>query len=132
MKNIKLILVIISSCLFLNTYAIQNRDIPPKIIEAMQVGNAIELAKYFNSSIELAIFDKEDIYSKQQAEQIIKSYFEKNKIKTFIVLHQGGKEGAKYAICNLETTENKIFRVYFLIKENNGKPLIHQMRIEEE
>ena len=131
MKNIKLLITVITTCMFFNLYASQHKDLP-KIIEAMQIGNATELAKYFNSSVELVILDKEDIYSKQQAEQIVKNYFEKNKVKTFTLLHHGGKEGAKYAICNLQTAENKIFRVYFLIKENNGKQLIHQMRIEEE
>lgn len=107
-------------------------DIPPKIFDAMKVGNAAELAKHFNSSVELVILDKDDVYSKQQAEQILKSFFEKNKVKTFTLLHQGGKEGAQYAIGNLETVTGKIFRVYFLVKESGGTPLIHQLRIEEE
>jgi hypothetical protein len=107
-------------------------DIPPKIFDAMKVGNAIELAKHFNSSVELVILDQDDVYSKQQAEQILKSFFEKNKVKTFTLLHQGGKEGAQYAIGNLETISGKIYRVYFHVKESAGKPLIHQMRIEEE
>lgn len=107
-------------------------DIPPKIFDAMKVGNATELAKHFNSSVELVILDKEDVYSKQQAEQILKSFFDKNKVKAFTLLHQGGKEGAQYAIGNLETVAGKTYRVYFLVKESGGKPLIHQMRIEEE
>ncbi len=107
-------------------------DIPPKIFDAMKVGNATELSKHFNSSVELVILDKDDVYSKQQAEQILKSFFEKNKVKSFTLLHQGGKEGAQYAIGNLETVSGKIYRVYFLVKESAGQPLIHQMRIEEE
>jgi hypothetical protein len=98
----------------------------------MKVGNAAELAKHFNSSVELVILENEDVYSKQQAEQILKSFFEKNKVKSFTLLHQGGKEGAQYAIGNLETTSSKVYRVYFLVKESGGQPLIHQMRIEEE
>ncbi|MDR2009149.1 MAG: DUF4783 domain-containing protein [Bacteroidales bacterium] len=132
MKNIKIILSAIIISIAISSYSVPVLDIPPKIFDAMKVGNATELAKYFNSSVELVILDKEDIYSKQQAEQILKNHFDKNKVKNFTLLHQGGKEGAKYAICNMETTSGKTYRVYFLIKESGGNPLIHQMRIEEE
>jgi len=132
MKNLKVLLtvIILGIATFANAHPIF--DIPPKIFDAMKVGNAVEIAKHFNSSVELVILDKEDVYSKQQAEQILKSFFEKNKIKNFSLLHQGGKEGAQYAIGNLETVSGKAYRVYFLVKESGGKPLIHQMRIEEE
>ncbi len=132
MKKIKVLLVI--TVMFLTGVANANPifDIPPKIFDAMKAGNVVEISKHFNSSVELVILDKEDIYSKQQAEQILKSFFAKNKIKNFSLLHQGGKESAQYAIGNLETLNNKSYRVYFLVKESGGKPLIHQMRIEEE
>lgn len=107
-------------------------DIPPKIFDAMKVGNSTELTKYFNTTVELVILDKEDVYSKQQAEQILKNFFDKNRVKNFTLLHQGGKSGAQYAIGNLETEDGKTYRVYFLVKESGGKPLVHQMRIEKE
>ncbi|MDD2634160.1 MAG: DUF4783 domain-containing protein [Bacteroidales bacterium] len=132
MKKIKVLLVMIMSGLVLGANALPIFDIPPKIFDAMKVGNAVELSKHFNSSVELVILDKEDVYSKQQAEQILKGFFDKNKSKSFSLLHQGGKEGAQYAIGNLITANGKTYRVYFLVKESAGKPLIHQMRIEEE
>lgn len=132
MKKFKLLLAVILIGGTLSSFANPIFDIPPKIFDAMKVGNAQELAKHFNSSVEIVILDKEDVYSKQQAEQILKSFFDKNKTKAFTLLHQGGKEGAQYAIGNLETVSGKTYRVYFLVKESGGKPLIHQMRIEEE
>ncbi|MDD4148972.1 MAG: DUF4783 domain-containing protein [Bacteroidales bacterium] len=132
MRKIKVLLVVVILASALGLSALPIFDIPPKIFDSMKVGNAIELSKHFNSSVELVILDKEDVYSKQQAEQILKSFFDKNKSKSFTLLHQGGKEGAQYAIGNLETISGKTYRVYFLVKESGGKPLIHQMRIEEE
>lgn len=132
MKTIKLICL--SLFIFIGAYytnASNSVDIPIKIFDAMKVGNATELAKHFNSSVELVIMDEENIYSKQQAEQVLRRFFTSNKVSSFVVLHQGGRDGAKYAIGNLET-DSKSFRVYFLVKNSNGQPLIHQMRIEEE
>ncbi len=132
MKTIKLL--VIASLLITWTgifCAVSAAVIPPRIFDSMKIGNAAELAKYFNSSVELVILDKEEIYSRQHAEQVVRNFFTNNKPKNFTILHQGGRDGAKYAIGKLET-ENKSFRIYFLVKDDGGKPLIHQLRIEEE
>lgn len=132
MKSIRLIslsLLLFIGIGYVNSAPIA--DIPVKIFDSMKVGNATELAKHFNSSVEIVIFDEEKIYSRQQAEQVLRRFFNANKVESFVVLHQGGRDGAKYAIGNL-VTESKSFRVYFLVKSSSGRQLIHQMRIEEE
>jgi hypothetical protein len=106
-------------------------DIPQPVIEALKTGNAIELSKYFNSSIELAIPGQEDIFSRQQAELVVKNFFAKHVPTNFVVLHKGGKEGSQYAIGNL-TTSTGNYRVTLLIKQSENKPYIHQLRFEEE
>jgi len=105
-------------------------SIPQTLIEAFKAGNTADLTKFFNSSIELAILDQEDIYSKQQAELIIKDFFSKHMPTNFVILHKGGKEGSQYAIGNLVTAKGN-FRVTFLIKQHDNKPFIHQLRFEE-
>lgn len=107
-------------------------DVPKGIVLAFNAGNAKELAKYFNSTIELVIDDKEGVYSKLQAEQIVKDFFMKNTPASegLILLHEGGKEASKYAIGNFYT-KNGVYRVSFLIKTVDNVPTIHQLRIEE-
>lgn len=131
MKTVKVFLVSFLLILSISSYSAPLVDIPIKIFDSMKVGNAAELANYFNSSVELVILNNEDIYSKQQAELVLRRFFSDNKVESFSILHQGGKDGAKYAIGNLQAN-NKSFRVYFLVKDTNGKALIHQLRIEEE
>ena len=128
MKSIRLII----SALAMLITSLAFSAIPPKVFDAMKVGNSTELAKYFNNSVEVAILETEAVYSRQQAEQVVKNFFEKNSPKNFTLLHQGGKSEAQYAIGTLEITNGKKFRVYFLVKEQSGTPLIHQLRIEEE
>ncbi|OFY19637.1 MAG: hypothetical protein A2W98_10255 [Bacteroidetes bacterium GWF2_33_38] len=108
----------------------QTQTIPPVIINALKVGNAAELAKNFNTEVELVILETEEVYSKAQSEIILKDFFAKNKPNDFKILHQGGKEDSKYGIGNLSTSNN-VFRVYFLLKMKNEKLLIHQLRIED-
>jgi len=113
-----------------NVSALAPGDIPQSMIDAFKSGNTTELAKYFNTSIELAILDQEDIYSKQQAELIVKDFFTKHVPTGFTILHKGGKEGSQYAIGSLTTTAGN-FRVTLLIKLRDNKPFIHQLRLEE-
>jgi len=107
-------------------------EIPPQIFESLKIANIEQLSPFLSSSVELQILEKDDIYSKSQSTIIIKSFFDKITIKTFSILHQGGKEEAQYAICQIIDTNGKKYRIYFLVKEINKKTLIHQFRIEEE
>ena len=128
MRNIRFILTVLAMLITLSAFS----AIPPKVFDAMKVGNSTELSKYFNNSVEVAILENESVYSRQQAEQVVKNFFDKNSPKNFTLLHQGGKSEAQYAIGTLEIATGKKFRVYFLVKEQSGTPLIHQLRIEEE
>lgn len=106
-------------------------SIPDGISIAFKAGNATELTKYMNSTIELLLLDKEDFYKKNVAETVLKDFFNSNQTKDFVIRHQGARNNAQYAIGSL-STEKGNYRVYFLLKSTNGQSLIHQIRIEEE
>jgi len=61
----------------------------------------------------------------------VAEFFKANKPKQFSIIHQGGKDGARYAIGSL-VTNNGTFRVYFLVKNKLNSPYIHQLRIEKQ
>ena len=103
--------------------------IPAGISIAIKAGNAIELSKYMNSTVELLLLDKEDFYKKNVAETILKDFFNEYHTKDFIIRHQGARNDAQYAIGNLET-EKGSFRVYILLKKVGQELLIHIIRIE--
>jgi hypothetical protein len=128
MKSAKVIPVILIafSCL---TSAQEQTNIPGGISVAIKAGNASELSKYMNSTIELLLLDKEDFYKKNVAETILKDFFSEYQTKDFTIRHQGAKSDAQYAIGNLKT-EKGDFRVYLLLKKVDQELLIHQIRIE--
>jgi len=115
----------------LSAFTYQSDEIPEGITLSVRAGNAAELAKYFYTNIELVILDNEDVYSKTQAEQILRKFFTDHHPTSFKIIFEGGKETSRYAIGSL-TTSTGNFRVYFLIKDQDGSPLIHQLRIEQE
>lgn len=105
--------------------------IPVGISIAIKAGNAAELAKYMNPTIELLLLEKEDFYKKNVAEAILKDFFRDHPTKDFAISHQGAKNDAQYAIGNLRT-EKGDFRVYFLLKKVDQELLIHLIRIESD
>lgn len=105
--------------------------IPAGISLAIKAGNAAELSKYMNSTVELLLLDKEDFYKKIVAETILKDFFNEYHTRDFIIRHQGAKNDAQYAIGNLETEKGN-FRVYILLKKVNQELLIHIIRIESD
>jgi hypothetical protein len=103
--------------------------IPAGISIAIKSGNAAELSKYMNSTVELLLLEKEDFYKKAVAETILKDFFNEYHSKDFVIRHQGARNDAQYAIGNLET-EKGSFRVYILLKKVGQELLIHIIRIE--
>jgi len=129
MKSVKIILPVFLALTCLAAMGQDQANIPAGISIAIKAGNATELAKYMNSTIELLLLDKEDFYKKNVAETILKDFFNEYQTKDFTIRHQGAKNDAEYAIGNLKT-EKGDFRVYFLLKKVDQELLIHQIRIE--
>ena len=106
-------------------------DIADDVASAVKTGNAANVSKFFSANVDLKILDKEDIYSKAQAELILKDFFTKNPIKSFAVMHKGtSKSGDQFAIGTYETTGGKKFRSYFLFKKEGAGLTIQQLRFE--
>lgn len=118
--------------LMLSMISLQAQDqskIPEGISLALKTGNASELSKYINSTVELLLLDKEDFYKKNVAETILKDFFAEYKTRDFVISHHGGINDAQYAIGNLKTDKGD-FRVYFLLKKVDQELLIHKISIE--
>jgi hypothetical protein len=131
MKSLIIIPVVFITLSNLASKAQDQVNIPGGISIAIKAGNAAELSKYMNSTIELLLLDKEDFYKKNVAEAILNDFFTEYKTKDFTIRHQGAKNDAQYAIGNLKT-EKGDFRVYFLLKKVDQEQLIQVIRIESD
>jgi hypothetical protein len=73
LMKFKIIIPVIILSLFINALNAQEQaKIPAGISIALKAGNAAELSKYFNSTVELQLIDKEDFYKKAMAEAVLK------------------------------------------------------------
>ncbi len=129
MKSLYIIPALLITLNILSVSAQDQVKIPAGISIAIKAGNAAELSKYMNSTIELLLLEKEDFYKKNVAETILSDFFSEYHTKDFNIMHQGAKNDAQYAIGNLKT-ERGDFRVYILLKKVNQELMIHVIRIE--
>ena len=95
-----------------------------------RTGNSKEIAKHFNASIELNIADETDTYSKAQAEQILRDFFNKNMPVNSTVIHLINTN-PNYQIGILSVlTKTVKYRVTVTFKKTSGDFLITELRIE--
>lgn len=106
-------------------------DIYDELASAIRTGDARQLSTHFDSKVDLALPNVEDVYSKAQAELLIRDFFTKNAPKSFNLVHKGSsKEGTLFAVGTLVCTNGKTFRVSFVMKSVNGVNTLQELRFE--
>ncbi|MEM9921172.1 MAG: DUF4783 domain-containing protein [Bacteroidota bacterium] len=127
MKHLLFAILLVPTIAFSN-----NPPVMDRISAAIKSGNATELGKYFDASVEISILDNEDIYDKGEAVRVVQSFFDQYKPVSYVQAHKGVSKSAdsEYSIGDLEAG-SKSFRVYVYMKKGNGSPLIQEVRIDQ-
>lgn len=127
MKRFLFLLTILISLAF---SASGQTDTADRIAQLLQSGDANGLSGHFMNNVDLTILQTDDVYSKTQATQITKRFFDDHAPNGFSLKHEGkSKLDDHYRIGTL-TTSNGEFRVTYFLKNHEGKYLIKQLRIE--
>jgi hypothetical protein len=118
-------LLLVSTGIFAQT------DPTDQIVAAVKTGNAKEIAKFFADNIDLAVPpDTDEFFSRSQAEQILKKFFETHAPKNFTITQKGKTQlGIEYRIGTLETA-NGTFRVNINMRPVGDAFQINQFRID--
>lgn len=125
---------IASVVLTINVVSAQLSDdnIVDNIVKAIKAMDAVKLASYFNSTVDLEAGESEGNYSKTQAEVIFRKFFKEYPLTSFSLNHQGSSnDGSQYLIGTYKTTTTE-YRVYVLMKSHDNQMLIQQIQFEED
>ena len=101
-----------------------------EVVSAIKNGNATQLSKFFDNTIEIMVSDKTNTYSKSQAELVIKDFFENNEVKDFEVLHKGENVAALFIVGRLQT-KNGEYKTTIYLKQKGDKQLLQELRFEK-
>ena len=100
-----------------------------EVVNAMKSGNAAQVARFFDNSVEISMPDKNNSYSKTQAEIVLKDFFTNNPVKGFEIIHKGENAGSQYCIGTL-VTKNGSFRTTIFMKQKGNLQVLQELRFE--
>lgn len=100
-----------------------------EVITAMKAGNAADIAKFFDNTVEINMPDKNNSYSRSQAELVLKDFFSSNGVKSFAVIHKGENSGSQYCIGTL-VTRNGTYRTTIFMKQKGDKQVLQEITFE--
>lgn len=106
------------------------KEVSDQVIGALGQGNASTVAKYMVAQVDMTLPAASDYYSKAQAEQILRKFFDEHQPKGMAVAHEGtNRSGDCYYIGDL-STEKGDFRVTFFLKKGGEGYQVKQLRVE--
>src|SRR6478609_4946250 len=87
---------------------------------AIKAGSAKDVARFFNTAVEIGVNGEKASYSQAQAEFVLRDFFSKNPVSSFDYVHQGSSnEGQKYAIGKY-VAKTGSYRVFVVVKQFGG------------
>ncbi|MEO6404666.1 MAG: DUF4783 domain-containing protein [Ferruginibacter sp.] len=100
-----------------------------EIITGLKSGNAAQVSKYFDNTVEVTLPEKSNSYSKSQADLVLRDFFTTNSVKGFEVIHKGENAGSQYCIGTL-IAKNNSYRTTIFMKQKGDKQTLQEIRIE--
>lgn len=101
-----------------------------EVVSAIKKGNASQLSKFFDNTIEITVADKKNTYSKSQAELVLKDFFKTNAVKGFELMHKGDNTGTQF-ITGILDTKNGEYRTTIYLKHKGDKQFLQELRFEK-
>lgn len=103
------------------------------ITQAISKGDANTLGLYLDNTVEIAVVDNEDIYTRSEAEDILQSFFSSHAPKSFSQVHKGSSKArdSLYCIGNL-ITRQATFRVYIYMRVAGDSYKIQELRFDKD
>jgi uncharacterized protein DUF4783 len=103
------------------------------MVNAIKNDRVTDLFKYFDNFVPLTINNAQSVYSRNQAEVVLKDFFDKNIAKEFDVTDNGSPDNtSKFIIGSLTTTNSFKYNVYILIKLKDGNYILQDFRLNKE
>ena len=105
-------------------------DVIDDISACIRSGNTKELSKYFSSTVSMTLLNDEGIYSRVQAEIILRDFFGRNTPTNVKIAHRlDSNPNFRYVVLNLETPRDT-FRVSYKLTNNDNAFQVTEFRVE--
>lgn len=134
-KNYVTKLLLVLSCLvvFNTSRAQATRNPLEDMVNAFKTNRVSDMVKYFDNLVPITINNSQSIYSRNQAEIVLRDFFEKNSPKDFEVLDNGSPDNtSKFLIGDFTPPNGVRYNVYVLMRLKDGNFILQEIRINKE
>ena len=104
-------------------------DVFNPIAKYLKLGDADKLSAWFSDNLEITIFSTTNDSSRNQARQIMKSFFKSYTPREFEITHRAGRPKMKYALGTLNAG-GELFVVTIFVNLTGKDYKIQQIKIE--
>ena len=104
-------------------------DVFNPISKYMAMGDAEKLSAWFSDNLEVTIFSNSNESSRNQAKQIMKSFFKSYTPRSFDINHRAGRANMKYALGTLNAG-GEMFLVTIFVNFKDSAYRIQQIKVE--
>ncbi len=131
MKHFLKIVTILFSMTFGYSAFAQNSsyDVFNPITKYLSNGDCESLYAWFADNLEITILNSTSNSSRNQAKQILKSFFNTYSPREFQIMHKAGRANLKYALGSLNAG-GEIFMVTIFVTTKDDECRIQQLKIE--
>jgi len=105
-------------------------DVFVPIAKYIEQGDSEKLSAWFADNLEITILSSSSDSSRNQARQILKSFFSEHTPTSFTILHMASKSSMKYAIGTL-VAGAEAYQVTIFLSLSKQKFQIQQLKIEK-
>lgn len=128
-KFIRLLTMAVIGLSCVVAHAQNSGDVFIPIAKYIERGDAAALSAWFSDNLEVSIFAKTNDASRNQAKQIMKSFFKSYTPRSFRISHKAGRSNMKYAI-GLLSAGGEMFQVTVFVGLKDEEYRIQQIKIE--
>ena len=104
-------------------------DVFVPISKYLAKGDAESLSSWFADNLEITIMSTTNDSSKNQAKQILKSFFDTHTPRSFEINHKASSSNSKYALGSLNAG-GELFEVTIFVSNTKGRYMIQQLKID--
>ena len=99
------------------------------ITKYIRMGDVEKLSAWFSDNLEISIMSSTNDSSKNQAKQILKTFFSSHTPRSFEINHTASRSNTKYALGYLNAG-GELFEVTIFVSKSKDRYVIQQLKID--
>jgi len=129
MSRLLKIAVLLIALLPLSLKAQSGYDVFMPIGKYLSQGDAEKLSSWFADNLEITLVSRTAVTSRNQARQMIKTFFDDHSPRSFDINHTASDNGTKYAVGSLNAG-GEMYMVTIFVSLDSDRYVIQQIKID--